>query len=312
MNNTDLEKTLYRGKNESDAFFSNYDYAFARNAVQQRISRSEARKAKPLWPFSLKVGFVAALMVCAAAVMFAVVFTVQSGGRAPDVALSSQTVSLDKGNSDLLLNYFKVKEAGHSEPGLMSVLWELGKDDSQMVYSTVFEKCKETYPASMIPLPDKRNLMLIFSGDSSSNFIDYRLIGYSGEAVNVWWSQDYVQGGNLDVRDGVIVERRDDGMGLGAVVSHIVPYDVSDMGEVLLPAENVQLRVGELILLVGSDAEMLEVSSQNGLFERIEQGGQIYGPEEAVAYRAKAAGDDVLLLKGNDISGGHLEVSVTE
>lgn len=313
MNNENLEKTLYRGKNEAETFFSNVDYASARNAVHQRLIRGKAKKAKPLWPFSVKAGFVAALMVSVAAVLLAVVLTVQGGG-AQSMALSSQTVSLDKGDSDYLLNYFKVKEPKHSEPGLLSVLWELGGDDSEMVYSTVFDKCDEAYPASTIPFPDtSRNLVLIFSGDSGKDFIDYRLIGYNNNAVKVWWSQDYVPSGSIGVKDGVVVEQRDTGMDYyGVVVSHIVPYDVGNTGEVLLPVQSVRLRVGELILLVGSDSKMLRVSSQNGLFERMEQSGEVYGRDETLAYRAKAAGDDVLLLNGENMPESRLEVSVTE
>jgi hypothetical protein len=183
-----------------------------------------------------------------------------------------------------------------------------------MVYSTVFENCDTTYPVSTIAFPETdRNLILIFSGDSDRDFIDYRLIGYSGNTVKVWWSQDYVQSGSLDVKDGVIVERREADAGFfDRVTSHIIPYDVDITGAVTLPVRSVDLHVGELILLVGSDSEMLEVSSQNGLFERMEQGGEVYGQDQALAYRAKAAGDDVLLLRGEDTQDSYLDVSVTE
>ncbi len=311
MNNEDLEKTLYRGRSESEAFFSGFDYASAREAVHRRVSGVVVKKPKPLWPFSLKVGFVAAVMISVAAILLAVVFTTQTRSIS-SVALSSQTVSLDSENQDYLLNYFKVKEPKSAEPGLLSVLWELGGDGSEMVYSTVFNKCSEPYPAKAIPFPEtSRNLILIFSGDSNGNFIDYRLIGYSGDSVKVWWSQDSVEGGGLDVRDGVIVEKRNMGA-YGVVVSHIVPYDTEATGEVMLPAQTVRLRVGELILLVGSESEMLEVSSPNGLFERMERGGEVYGYDEALAYMAKAVGDDVLLLSKEGRENSFLEVSVTE
>ena len=310
MNNEDMEKTLYRGRNESEAFFSGFDQASAREAVHQRVSGAAVKKPKPLWPFSLKAGFVAAVMISVAALLLAVVFTAQGGDHS--VALSSQTVSLDMENRDYLLNYFKVKEPKSSEPGLLSMLWELGGDGSEMVYSTVFNKCSETNPARAIPFPEtSRNLILIFSGDSSRNFIDYRLIGYSDAAVKVWWSQDSVAGGNLDVRDGVIVEQRDMGA-YGVGVSHIVPYDTEATGEVLLPAQTVRLRVGELILLVGSGSEMLEVSSPNGLFERVDRSAEVYGHNEALAYKAKSAGEDVLLLSKEGRADSFLEVSVTE
>lgn len=312
MDNMDLEKILQKGKTESDAFFSRIDHAQARNALKQRISHNTIRKEKPVWPRALKFGFSAAIVLLIAAVSLAVILETSQGSKSLEsVALSSQPVSLDDGGN-YFLNYFPVTPPGRSEPGIMSVLWQLNNKSSDIAYSTLFEKCDEAYPASDVVFPDKnRKLVLIYSGDNDEHFIDYRLIGYSGGSVNVWWSQDFVNGGTLDVKNGVVVERREDGLS-PAEVSYIVPYDVKSNGELLLPVESLQIRVGEMVMLVGSGLKTLEVSSENGLFEQTEQTGDIYGGTEALAYRAKQAGSDVLRLIDLDIYRGYLNINVVE
>lgn len=309
-----LERLLTQGKTESENIFSQTDYREARSAVHRRIAARADKKAKPLWPFQMKAVFVAVCFIAVVGILSAFIFKVPfSETKTQGDTIAEQKVRLDEGKN-AMLSYFPVKAPDNSQPSIMSVLWDTDNSDSQMLYSTVFNSCDVTYPASSLAFPDTgHNLVLIFSGNEQKDFIDYRIIGYNGNGVKEWLSKDFVPDGKLGLEGGLIREQRsakhEQGTD-GTSVTYIIPYDIRVSGELVLPVHDIRLRIGEHILLVGNAQQMLNVSSEKGLFEKVAQNGS--NDNNGLEYRATGKGNDVLLLKGNDITGKGLNVNIVE
>ena len=308
MDDRQLDNLMNNGKKQADSFFSHADYSPAGNAVHARICKG--KKPKPLWSFAMKAGAVAAGMLCLIGITLAVAFGAADTDATP-APVASQTVSLGGEGKDCLINYFPVSAPEINESSLVSVLWELG-ESTRMMYSTMFERCDEPYPASSMEFPGTSDtIILILSGDSAENFINYRLLGYGSDAVKVWREQDFVPGGSLEILDGVIVERRIMVKEAGMTVSHIVPYEILATGELMLPVNDLDIRLGEQILLVGGDCEgPLLVTLKNGLLEEVKQDNEASVQE--LAYRATEIGRDLMLLKGQSTGNGYLNVNITE
>jgi hypothetical protein len=311
MKKEDIENLLAEGRDESSCFFSRVDYKTAREEVFLRAARKSAKKPKPVWPFALKALLAAASVLIAAGVFAVLVFSASGSDNASAAKpLSQQELHLDRGKG-ALLSYFPVETPNENRSGLMSVLWDTSSVRSDILYSTVFKECNVTYPASSLEFPDTgRSLALIFSGSSIGGFIDYRIIGYDNDSIIEWWYRDYVTGGRLSVKDGVVREEKgapDDGR-FEPYVTYIIPYDIQVSGDIVLPVRELELKTGEQILLVGVSAHPITVSSQSGLIKKVEpEGGQSISE-----YQATAKGSDVLLLKGENITGSSLNINITE
>lgn len=314
MYDRQLEELLNSGKSESKSFFSQTDYKSAREAVQNRIALRSSVKPKPLWPFQLKAVFIAACFLAVICIFATILLSTPAQINNQGGTLAEQQVSLD-GDKNGLISYFTVKAPDNPGTSIMSVLWDTDSYNSQMLYSTVFDKCDETYPASSLTFPDTgRKLVLIFSGSNENDFIDYRIIGYNDNRVKEWLSQDYVPGGKLGVKDGMIMEQSTlpfgSGQG-GTSVTYIIPYDIRMSGELILPVQNVRLHIGEQILFVGITDQMLDVSSANGLVEKVasENGAD---DQHTLEYRAKTKGSDVLLINGSNLTASGLKINIID
>jgi hypothetical protein len=140
------------------------------------------------------------------------------------------------------------------------------------------------------------------------------------------WSQDFVPDGKLGVKDGVVVEQRssdeayadsdikDNYYRMYTQISYIIPYKTGSMGEVLLPVEKLDVRVGEQILLVGDNSEnSLEVSSEKGMIKRVGQESNTNEKKQVLVFQAAYKGDDTLsLASGDNGSIRDLAVSIVD
>ncbi len=309
MDDRKLDNYISRGKDQANRFFSHEDYSLSREAVYARIDKG--RKPKPLWSFALKIVVVSACLLCLVGITLVATYgSVNTDSKQP-AAVASQTVSLGNADKDCLINYFPVSAPDYEESSLVSVLWELG-ESSKMMYSTIFERCDKPYPATAVDFPGTGDtIILILSGDSAKDFINYRLLGCGSDTVKVWREEDFITGGSIEMTDGLIVERRVAQETDGAVVSHIVPYQILVTGELMLPVRELNVRVGDQILLVGSDSEKpLTVSFENGLFEIVDQQKDDTAIE--LTYQATDAGNDVMLLKGQGAGSGYMNLHVME
>ncbi|MGI6777645.1 MAG: hypothetical protein ACOX7R_06345 [Acetivibrionales bacterium] len=197
----------------------------------------------------------------------------------------------------------------------MTIMWKMDSDgNSEIIYSSLFEKSDEPYPVSTIEFSDADSkLILISSGNRKRRYMHYRLVEYSNDTISTLWSQDFVPDGKLGVKDGVVVEQRssdeaypDSGISdnpyrMDTQISYIIPYKTGSMGEVFLPVEKLNVRVGEQILLVGDNNEnSLKVSSEKGMIKRVGQESDTYGKEQGLVFQAAYKGNDALSLVSRD------------
>jgi hypothetical protein len=227
-----------------------------------------------------------------------------------------------------LISFFPILKPNHKEQSLMTIMWKMdGDGNSEIIYNSLFEKSDEPHPVSTIEFSDADSkLILISSGNRERRYMHYRLVEYSNDTINTLWSQDFVPDGKLGVKDGVVVEQRssdeayadsdikDNYYRMYTQISYIIPYKTGSMGEVLLPVEKLDVRVGEQILLVGDNSEnSLEVSSEKGMIKRVGQESNTYEKKQVLVFQAAYKGDDTLsLVSGDNGSIRVLAVSIVD
>jgi hypothetical protein len=287
VNDAELDRKLKTGREEARRFFDGQvDVRKNEEAIIGRERRLSARPRAWVRTCLAGAGVVAAAAVCAALILGS-----QSAGQTAQPtasALAEQTVYLSEDKA-YRMNYIPV-EMPDDGGGLMTVLWEMGGGDERMAYYSLFETGDTLYPALTIPFPGSDyDMLLIASGDSEMDSLGYRLIGYSGDALKTWWSQDSVPGGLVTLNDGVAVEQRADGS--EATVTYIVPIQSPVPGAIALPVDTLRMSVGERLLLIGGGEETLDAASQSGLLgaEAQEENGV-----PAVLLKALRAGKDVV------------------
>jgi len=331
MNDKELDELLKRGKKESEDFFSHASLNTIRSAVHHKISGHNAQKAssaiKRLRVLSVNAAISAAFLIIIIAVLLGTGILQpweKPYGNTASSPVAEQTISLngddslENGSKRYLVSFFPIFKPNHKEQSLMTIMWRLDSDgNSEIMYNSLFENTDEPYPVSTIEFSDADSkLILISSGNSKRRYMHYRLVEYSNDTISTLWSQDFVPDGKLGVKDGVVVEQRsseetypDPGAGDNpnrpiTQISYIIPYKTGSMGEVLLPVERLDVRVGEQILLVGDDiVNNLQVSSEKGMIKRIGQESNTYGKEQVMVFQAASKGNDVLSLAGKDDGG---------
>jgi hypothetical protein len=332
MNDLELEKLLKRGKKESSNFFSHVCLNSIRNKVHQKISgRLAGQKTQKgrtvryrLRALKVSVAINAASLTIIIAVLYGtgIVRPKQDQyGNVFNSPLAEQTISLnddnssENGNGKYLVSFFPINKPNHKEQSLMTIMWKIdGDGNSEVIYSSLFEKSDELYPVSTIEFSGAGSkLILISSGNRERRYMHYRLVEYSNDTISTLWSQDFVPDCKLGVKNGVVVEHRssdetypDSGIsnnhyGMVTQISYIIPYKTGSLGEVLLPVEKLNVKVGEQILLVGDNIEnSLRVSSEKGMIKRVEQENNTYGKEQGMVFKAACKGDDALSLESGD------------
>jgi hypothetical protein len=333
MNDLELEELLKRGKKESANFFS---HVFShvclnstRNTVHRKISGQllgqKVQKERPIryrprfLPVNAAITAASLLIIIAVLLGTGIVRPKQEPyGNAVSSPVAEQTISLNGNNSsengseNYLVSFFPIHKPNHKEQSLMTIMWKIDSDgNSEIIYSSLFEKSDEPYPVSTIEFSDADSkLILISSGNRERRYMHYRLVEYSNNTISTLWSQDFVPDGKLGFKDGVVVEQRssdeaypvsgisDNPYRMDTQISYIVPYKTGSMGEVFLPVEKLDVRVGEQILVVGENG--LRVSSEKGMIKRVGQESNTYGKEPGLVFQAAYKGNDVLSLVSKD------------
>lgn len=321
MNDRELEEILKEGKKESECFFSNWSFSPLREVVKMRIhsSSSSNRSTKCATGFNwFSAGKLATGAVCV--LILLVIFLLSSSFfrlgpeeslKTTDMPIAQQMVSLDDSDTVYLVNFLPVNKPNRKDYNLLALVWrENPQGDTEMVYSSLLEDSDEPYPVSTIRFAGTGNkLVLISSGDSRKNYLHYRLIGCSNDSIKTFWAQDFVPNGKLGIKEGILVEQRvsneipfdqkgkDNTNTPRKLVTYIIPYKINNLGELILPADKIQMRVGEQILLIGDSNEKdFKVLSVNNIVKKVDQG---YPTDEgglSSAFYAKQKGEDILLL----------------
>jgi len=332
MNDKELEELLKRGKKESANFFSHVYLNSIRNSVHRRISgqlpEQKAQEEKHIrhrmrvFPVSAAITAVSMLIIIVLLFGTGIVQLKQEPhSYFINSPVAEQTISLNDSSSeenssrDYLISFFPIYKPNHKEQSLMTIMWKMDNDgNSEIIYSSLFENSDEPYPVSTIDFSDVGSkLILISSGNTKGKYMHYRLVEYSNDTISTLWSQDFVPDGKLGVKDGVVIEQRslneadadsvysDDSYKTDTQTSYIIPYKTGSLGEVFLPVEKLNVRVGEQILLVGDNIEnILRVSSENGIIKSVMQEDNVYGKEQVLVFQAAYKGNDVLSLVNMD------------
>ena len=306
MNDHELDQLLAKGKTESKRFFTGMQ-SWHRRIVDEAVAPKRRRRLR------MKTALAAAgiLAATAAAVL---VFTCPPAAVKQEQKLSHQTVALDDTSCEYEVNFVPVNMPKKEDTGFMMMLWQIeGDGASQMIYSGLFSECDELYPVATMNLPGtSRSMLLVASGDSERDYLHYRLLSLEDDLATIWRSQDYVPSGTVEVQDGVIVEQRRPHTDIESaqpetVVTYIVPYGVSPTGSIVLPVDTLHLRVGEQILLTGSDSgELPAVKSVGGLLSALE------ADEPLPVFQAAGAGSDTISVTNASGETAQLNVQIEE
>lgn len=317
MDDREFDKFLAEGKKESDKFFSSVHLNTLRKTLLFKITQpTYSKTAVPrIFRTSLiKAGIIAACVI----VIGCVYFGLSENVKKQDITespIAEQTVTFGDVDRDYKIGFYPITLPRVTEPNLMTILWKLDKGGSaEMVYSSLFEKCDQPYPISIISFPGELNskILLISSGCTKQSYIHYRLVEFNEGDLITLWSQDFVPNGKLGIQDGVVVEQRHSALpnsnmdknsnsrAIGTQVSYIIPYITDQNGCIVLPVEVLKLHVGDQILLVGDDEILLQVNTDNGIVKSINEESKGAGEKQIHIFQAGSVGNDILRLHVNE------------
>jgi hypothetical protein len=232
-----LEELLDTAKKEADQFFSGWEAQL----TSLKISHKNGHKLKDKFPQPnwKRLGLV---FICLLLCLFIPYQVNKSSNALP------QSIVLDEREPAQLVDFVPIVNPAHSKHSQLAVLWHINPQGQyELVYSSLFNDSVFPKPVSTLAFPDSPySMALLSSEDGTKKYLHYRLIGYSQEDVKTFLAEDYVLGGKLNIEDGKMVEERDDGL-----VTHIIPCQVDEDGELLLTADQVELQLGEELLLIG-------------------------------------------------------------
>jgi len=309
MDDRKLEELLKVAKVQSNNYFSNWKLEPSIDEIMNKASKGK-------WSKRCSLTAAGAALICAFLalwIMHKPVFSPFAGknsGERPFAPVAKQTITLDDSKPVQLVDFIPVNRPDHGERSLMAILWGAGSDGGyKILYSSLLSDSDWPYPVSTIDFPGSSRLALISSQDRKQRYLHYRLIGYSGQDIETYIEEDYVPGGKLGIRDGMLIEQRAAGDGAKGeagsekmVITFIIPYQIDDKGELLLPTDHVQLNVGEQLLLTGLDTESeIQFTSGGNSIKRVDEKEK--GKITSIKFSAFSPGEDYLLITpDSDIS----------
>jgi len=314
MDDRELEKILKAAKEECNSFFSGWKFEPYRKIVHLRTSKEgactqkESRKTFRWTVLGKTAGVVAfvCLLVLFSFALGARLFDTQDPVSDYATSVNRQVVNFSSNEPAYLLEFYRLQKPNYSSEDLMAVVWKLtGHGNYKMMYSSLLESSDEPYPASEIDFPGGDNrLIIISSGNSSNQYMHYRLLGYSNGSIKALWSQDFVRDGHLGIKKGTLIEQRKT-EGAFSRITYIIPYYIDESGEPLLPLSSVQMKVGEQLVLVSNDDEKhAEVVSEKNLVKKAEESGTSENRSAAVFYASDPGEDYLVLIPNNDREKG--------
>lgn len=288
MDDNRLEELLQEAKSQADRFFAGWDLGPSRQKAKSRIQAGDFKKS-----FSLLARREWAKLGLALVFLLLTLFFPYRIRQAKQYAL--QTVTLDERRPSQLVNFVPVTNPAHTGQCLLAVLWGLNPQGQyQVIYSSMFNDSVLPHPVSTLDFPGTPYRMaLLSSEDSEQKYLHYRLIGYADQNINTIFAADYVPGGKLDLEEGKMVEEREDGS-----VTHIIPYQIDDKGDLILSADKIQLQLGEKLLLIGFDlSNQINFIAREEAIRKIDEENEADKPKARFA--ASNVGEDYIRLTPN-------------
>ncbi|MFZ7102409.1 MAG: hypothetical protein ACOWWO_07100 [Peptococcaceae bacterium] len=313
----DIEKNLAQAKDEADKFFSGFPEEHMHKKVFHNLESPHKNfSGRSCFPQGL-VEKVSAFAICA--VVLLAVIVVFSGGLSLEEGkmtalgqpISQQLLKLDHTDLNQWLHFFKISKPDKINDNLLAVIWEAGRNgDYEMVYSSLFENSSKPCSAALIVFPENQPSMAVISSRNEDNqYIHYRVIGYKDDQILTYLEQNYVTGGELEVVDGVLKEKRfipeisvED---ISPVVTYYIPYQATEEGDIILAAENLSINKGEHIAIIGDEETPIEALNAE-LFLNWETGRELLNANRNMPLLyAENPGQEDLLIK--PLKGGRLK-----
>lgn len=283
MDEKKVEELLKTAKREADQFFTGWEVKPA--SIKPRHTPFQASLKESFFQLPWKkMGFI---FVCLLFLMLP--YQVNKSSKT-----LPQAIVLDEREPAQLVDFVPISSPVHSTQSMLAILWNISPEGQyELVYSSVFNDSVFPKPVYTLDFPGSPHRMaLISSEDGEKKYLHYRLIGYSQEDVKTLLAEDYVLGGKLGVVDGKMVEERNDGL-----VTHIIPCQIDEKGELLLTADQVELQLGEELLLIGLNFPgRVDFSPGKDVLEEVSnQSGDI----QKARFTASNIGEDYLQLTPN-------------
>ncbi|NLY42915.1 MAG: hypothetical protein GX066_02875 [Clostridiaceae bacterium] len=328
--NDKLEMKLLEARKDADRFFSNFPYEKMNNAVFAKLSKDRDvvyHKRHFIYPLVIKIS---ALSACLIFLISAVSFfrdgldyekeNMASLGK----PVSQQMIKPD--NKEGLyqwLNFFNINKPNQVENNLLAVIWKPGSSgDYEMAYSSLFENSNKPCPAYMIVFPDNQpSVVIISSQNDDKKYIHYRVLGYKEDKIIAYMEQNYVIGGKIEVVDGALKETRlipdnyvekediekENNGNMKKIITYYIPYQTNESGDIIPSVENIRIRKGDYIAIIGDNTVPVEILNSRMLLDWDKQYDNIK------SLYAKSSGYEDLCLR--PLNGGEtkkISVEVVE
>lgn len=319
MDINDMDKLLSRAKMEADKFFRDYSDEIIGKAVYSRIRTQDEHNQSTIYDISRKNKILrrtvpAAIIACTLLVSLSVFFFSGILNQKKIASLgepvSQEMIKLNESDSSQLLDYFKINKPEQTGDSLLAVIWDSEHDGQyEMVYSSLFENSDQPGPILMIYFPHNQPDMAVISSENKDmQYIHYRVVGYSKNQITTLMEKNYIDGGEIEVQNGVLKETRLVPGFSDKIVTHYIPYQLNESGDIISSLQNIKINTGEYVTFIGNTSDPVEVSYSN-LFSEWECGLITTNNDNKILY-AESSGHEELSIK--PVNGSNTETITIE
>lgn len=283
MNSEYLDKKLKIARNQSEQFFTKFNFEQSRKLVYKRTEDNT----------NVKVNLLEKLLnnklLLKGTVTFFIMIIIVFGARQigndcfieNGTPILQQSIQLDN-NTDYLVNYFIVDNP-NKDNNLLAILWKKDlRGDYQVVYSSMMENTNMPNPVTIMNMPfSESKFALVSSRNKDKNFIHYRFIKYSNDSVMTYLEENYVTEGKIEINNGMLVEERIEPNDYylqknnkpiskdSKVYRYFVPVELKSDGNLTLSTNQIKLKEGAILTLLVEDRIMpLEFEYDNEILSK--------------------------------------------
>jgi hypothetical protein len=336
MHDQELEKKLKDARCEADQFFSHWHFNSQREMVHKRVGDQSygGNKHKSIFPW-IVIGKASIVLVSFLFLIWIpyrlniLLSTFNGDSSNLGTPLTQQSVTLEQNKSSQWVNFFRLDKPDRKQHNLLAVIWNTNSDGNyKMIYSSLLENSDKPHPVSTIEFPENHNkLALISSSNPKQRHLHYRLIGVSNDVVKTYWEQDFVPDGKVEVREGMLIERRtvpqvyfkQENMtslpNHKTVVTYFIPYQINDYGDLVLTTNYVRLGIGEYLAFIGENNKRIRMSSNEKIIKKLDDNKAVFTTNELRShFYAFRTGRDILVLEPDtgEGKGQMLQVEVVD
>lgn len=283
MKDRDLDKKLNTARSQSEKFFGRLSFDPSRRVVLHKIEENRGigfggikKHVTGRVPF---IGAAAALVTLLFVFVSAQIGHYRPEGRGAPIL--QQAVGMDEERDSHLVNYFRIDNPNSSN-NLLAILWQKGsRGNYEVIYSSIMENAYTPNPVAVISMPyDGSSFILVSSNSKDEDYIHYRVVKYGDNTATAYLEENYVLGGKVEIRGGMIIEERtvppDFNLQVGdnkapepsKEYRYFIPVALRSDGSFALAANRVRLKKGAVLtLLTDIPGELPEVEYDNEVLD---------------------------------------------